>query len=83
MITRGNYILEKDQLWELAGTHIAIVGVGKHLTHFKHSKTLDQKRVTTQIESISCLQKYLKKHHGKLVRNSPSPNLPSPSRQRA
>ncbi|MEO5803596.1 MAG: hypothetical protein ABIR24_08695 [Verrucomicrobiota bacterium] len=47
--------------------HIKIVGVGKHLTQYKHSKTLDQKRVTTQIESIVDLQKYLKEHHGKLV----------------
>ena len=44
-----------------------IVGVGRHLTHFKHCKTLDQKRVSTQIETIVDLQKYLQKHHGKLV----------------
>ncbi len=64
------YILEKDQLWQLPESHIKIVGVGRHLTHFKHCKTLDQKRVTTQIESIVDLQKYLKEHHGKLIKES-------------
>jgi hypothetical protein len=62
------YILEKDQLWKLPKAHIKIVGVGTHLTHFKHCKTLDQKRVTTQVEAIVDLQKYLKAHRGKLVK---------------
>lgn len=66
-ITKNLYILEKDQLWQLAETHIKIVGVGKHLAHFKHCKTLDQKRVTIQLQSIVELQKYLKDHRGKLV----------------
>jgi len=66
------YNLEKDQLWQLAGTQIMIVGVGKHLTHFKHCKTPDQKRVTTQIESIEGVQKYLRKHRGKLVKKRAS-----------
>jgi hypothetical protein len=52
----------------LPEAHIKIVGVGKHLTHYKHCKTLDQKRVSTQIETIVDLQKYLKAHHGKLVK---------------
>ncbi|MEP6663059.1 MAG: hypothetical protein ABJC04_05275 [Verrucomicrobiota bacterium] len=67
-ITKNIYILEKDQLWKLAGSHIKIVGVGKHLTHFKHCKTLDEKRVTIQIQSVIDLQKYLKQHRGKLVK---------------
>jgi hypothetical protein len=52
----------------LPEAHIKIVGVGRHLTHFKHCKTLDQKRVSTQVETILELQKYLKEHHGKLVK---------------
>jgi hypothetical protein len=52
----------------LPDAHIKIVGVGRHLTHFKHCKTLDQKRVSTQVETIVDLQKYLKTHHGKLVK---------------
>lgn len=68
-ITNNLYILETDQLWQLAGTHIKIVGVGKHLTHFKHCKTLDEKRVTIQIQSIVELQNYLKDHHGRLIKH--------------
>lgn len=71
LITKNIYILEKDQLWKLSKSHIKIVGVGRHLTHFKHCKTLDQKRVTTQMESTSDLQNYLKVHHGKLVKERP------------
>jgi hypothetical protein len=67
-IRKNVYILEKDQLWQLADSQIIIVSVGRHLTHFKHCKTADQKRVTTQVESIVEMQKYLKDHHGKLVR---------------
>jgi hypothetical protein len=66
------YILKKDQLWKLPESHILIVNVGKHLTHFKHCKTLDQKRVSTQVESIIDLQKYLKTHHGKLIKEHAS-----------
>jgi hypothetical protein len=62
------YRLEKDQLWKLSKSHIKIVGVGRHLAHFKHCKTLDQKRVTTQMEATSDLEKYIKAHRGKLVK---------------
>jgi hypothetical protein len=65
---KTTYILEKDQLWKLPEAHIKIVGVGRHLTHFKHCKTLDQKRVSTQVETIDDLQKYLQKHRGKLIK---------------
>jgi hypothetical protein len=67
-ITKTDYILEKDQLWKLPDAHIRIVNVGRHLTHFKQCKTLDQKRVSTQVETIFDLQKYLRRHRGKLVR---------------
>jgi hypothetical protein len=62
------YTLEKDQRWQLAETQIVIVDVGKHLTHFKHCKTLEQKRVSTQIGSILDVQSFLKKNRGKLIK---------------
>lgn len=52
-------------------SRITIVGVGRHLTHFKHCKTQEQKRVTTQVETISHLQEYLKAHRGKLIEPKP------------
>ncbi len=70
LIKKKPYILEKDQLWKLPDAHIRIVGVGRHLTHFKHCKTLDEKRVTTQIQSIVDLQKYLADHKAKLVQET-------------
>lgn len=55
----------------MAETHIRIVEVGKILTHFRHCKTLDQKRVAIQMKSIVDVQKYLKENRGKLVKSEP------------
>jgi len=55
----------------LTKSHIKIIAVGKHLTHFKHCKTLEQKRVSIQVESVAGVQKYLKDNNGKLVKDNP------------
>lgn len=59
--------LEKNQLWKLGDTHIKILEVGKHLTHFKHYKTIDQKRVPIQLNNIAAVQEYLKDNKATLI----------------
>lgn len=63
--------LEKNQLWKMGDTtHIKILEVGKHLTHFKHYKTIDQKRVPIQLNNIVAVQELLKEHGAKLITTS-------------
>jgi hypothetical protein len=74
--------LEKNQLWKMGDTtHIKILEVGKHLTHFKHYKTVDQKRVPIQLNNIVAVQELLKENGAKLItKNHPLITAPPVAR---
>ena len=59
--------LEKGQIWKLPDSHIEILEIGKRLTHYRHFRTLDAKRVPIQLTGISTIQAYLKTHKAILV----------------
>jgi hypothetical protein len=63
--------LEKGQIWQLGETRIEIVEVGKTLTHFKHFKTINQKRVPVELKGIPIVQEYLKVNKAKLIQEAP------------
>jgi hypothetical protein len=72
--------LEKNQLWKMSDTtHIKILEVGKHLTHFKHYKTVDQKRVPIQLNNILAVQELLKEHGATLITKSHPLNVVPPA----
>ena len=72
-------LLEKNQLWKMGDTtHIKILEVGKHLTHFKHYKTIDQKRVPIQLNNIVAVQELLKENGATLITKSHPLNTVSP-----
>ena len=60
--------LQTGQFWRVGEEHIHIVQVGKLLTHFKHYKLKNQKRVPIQLMNIVGVQDFLRKNDAKLVK---------------
>jgi hypothetical protein len=59
--------LAKGQIWKLPDSHIEILEIGKRLTHYRHFRTLDAKRVPIQLTGIQTIQAYLKTNKAILV----------------
>jgi hypothetical protein len=51
--------LADGQVWRMAKTMLQVTMVGKLLVHYKLGKT-DAKRITSSVNSISAIEKYLK-----------------------
>jgi len=63
--------LAKGQIWKLPDSHIEILEIGKRLTHYRHFRTLDAKRVPIQLTGIQTIQAYLKTNKAVLVDHRP------------
>jgi hypothetical protein len=63
--------LAKGQIWKLPDSHIEILEIGKRLTHYRHFRTLDAKRVPIQLTGIQTIQAYLKTNKAVLIQQRP------------
>ena len=63
--------LAKGQIWKLPDSHIEILEIGKRLTHYRHFRTLDAKRVLIQLTGIQTIQAYLKTNKAVLIQQRP------------
>ena len=67
--------VERGQLWQLDGSQVQIVFVGRSLVHFKHLRHAKQKGIGVQLQKISELQDTLRLRGAKLVCLPKSPPL--------
>ncbi len=67
--------VERGQLWQLDGSQVQIVFVGRSLVHFKHLRHAKQKGIGVQLQKIEELQDTLRQRGAKLVCLPKSPPL--------
>jgi hypothetical protein len=60
--------LAKGQVFKVDDNYLEIVGIGKHLTHYKLSASLKQRGVPTRLGGIHDVEKYLKTKKAKLIK---------------
>lgn len=65
--------LAKGQVWKTPAANIEIVGLGKRLIHYRITKQVGQRRVSTQLSGIEAMENYLETHAAELVQG-PSTN---------
>jgi len=63
--------LAKGQVWKLPDSHIEILEIGKRLTHYRHYRAIDAKRVPIQLTNIATIQAYLKSNKAVLIQQRP------------
>ena len=63
--------LAKGQIWKLPDSHIEILEIGKRLTHYRHFRSFDAKRVPIQLTGIQTIQAYLKSNKAILIQQRP------------
>ena len=63
--------LAKGQVWKLPDSHIEILEIGKRLTHYRHYRAIDAKRVPIQLTNIATIQAYLKTNKAVLIQQRP------------
>src|SRR5438046_2146124 len=63
--------LAKGQVWKLPDSHIEILEIGKRLTHYRHYRAIDAKRVPIQLTNIATIQAYLKSNKAILIQQRP------------
>ncbi len=68
MKTDKNRALAKGQIWRTRVAHIEILALGQRLIHYRITKQLGLKWVSSQISSIEAMADYLKRNAAELIR---------------
>ena len=70
MKTHSQRPLAKGQIWKTGAADIEIVALGKRLIHYRITKQLGVRRVSSQISGIQAMENYLKRNAARLIRGA-------------
>ena len=62
--------LAKGQIWRTGVADIEIMALGKRLIHYRITKQLGVRRVSSQISGIQAMENYLKRNAARLIRGA-------------
>jgi hypothetical protein len=66
----GKRPLAKGQIWRTGVADIEIMALGKRLIHYRITKQLGRKGVSSQISGIQAMADYLKVNQARLIRGA-------------
>ncbi len=61
--------LRKGQVWKTRVADIQIIGMGKHVIHYKVTKQLGLRQVGSQVSGIEALANYLRANRAQLAKD--------------
>ena len=65
-------VLAPGQIWKTKAAAIEILRLGQKYIHYKVTKLLGQKRVSSQVSGTQAMVNYLRLNGARLVKDSPS-----------